>query len=84
MIFVKIMMAESADICKTNKMAESADIFRIKDGGISWYFIKGAVTGPTNSAIIAEQFRRLKFGDRFFFTHGYRFIIFKSILGFKR
>ena len=54
-------------------MAESADIF-----------IKGAVTGPTNSAIIAEQFRRLKFGDRFFFTHGYRFIIFKSILGFRR
>ena len=47
MIFVKIMMAESADICKTNKkvesadfcktnkMAESADIFKIKDGGIS-------------------------------------------------
>ena len=30
------------------------------------------MTGPTNSAIIAEQFRRLKFGDRFFFTHGYR------------
>ncbi len=38
-------------------------------GGIAEGNVRGGVVGPTFACILGEQFRRLKKGDRFFYTH---------------
>jgi len=47
---------------------QSIDAFT---GSLAEISLEGGLQGPTNTAIIAEQFRRLLYGDRFFYTHGY-------------
>jgi len=38
-------------------------------GGTAENFVQGGMVGATFACLIGEQFRRLLFGDRFFFTH---------------
>jgi len=40
-------------------------------GGVSEKHVEGGQVGPTFAHLIALQFSNLKFGDRFFFSHGY-------------
>ena len=54
---------------KLKDVYEKVDDIDLYLGGVSERTVKGGAVGPIFACIIGEQFRRLKYGDRFFYTH---------------
>lgn len=54
---------------KIEEVYDHVDDIDVYIGGIAETSVRGGVVGPTFACLIADQFRRLKFGDRFFYTH---------------
>ncbi|XP_076048609.1 salivary peroxidase/catechol oxidase-like [Oratosquilla oratoria] len=62
-----VMAPEVVD--KLAKLYASVHDIDLFSGGLSETKSPGALVGPVFSCILAEQFRKLKYGDRFFFEH---------------
>ena len=38
--------------------------------GLAEYYVPGGFVGPTFGTILGQQYKRVKFGDRYWFEHG--------------
>ncbi|EEC08357.1 peroxinectin, putative, partial [Ixodes scapularis] len=63
-----LMPKETADIYAS--LYDDVRDIDLISAGISEYTVPGTAIGPTFLSIVTETFRKLKFGDRFFYEHG--------------
>lgn len=54
---------------KLKEVYEKVDDIDLMLGGVAERNVRGGAVGATFACIIGDQFKRLKFGDRFFYTH---------------
>ncbi|KAH9363573.1 hypothetical protein HPB48_013778 [Haemaphysalis longicornis] len=68
-ISTKNISAGRARIFATRRSVHDIDLF---SAGPHEAAVEGAAMGPTFLCIFAEMFKKLKYGDRFYFEHGYQ------------
>jgi len=54
---------------KLKDVYEKVDDIDLMVGGVAEVNVRGGAVGPTFACIIGDQFRRLRYGDRHFYTH---------------
>jgi len=54
---------------KLKEVYEKVEDIDLMLGGVAEKNVRGGAVGATFACIIGEQFRRIKFGDRYFYTH---------------
>lgn len=42
----------------------------VYSAGLAEYYVPGGFVGPTFGSILGQQYKRVKFGDRYWFEHG--------------
>ncbi|KAG8182839.1 hypothetical protein JTE90_000445 [Oedothorax gibbosus] len=64
----KILPPKSVDLLES--LYESVHDVDTYSAGLAEYYVKGGFVGRTFGTILGEQYRRVKFGDRYWFEHG--------------
>lgn len=65
-----LTVMEPSVVNRLSKVYRSVDDIDLYIGGLVERHLPGSMLGPVFSCIIADQFARLKEGDRFFYEHG--------------
>ncbi|KAG8182836.1 hypothetical protein JTE90_000443 [Oedothorax gibbosus] len=63
----KYLPEESANLLE--RLYESVHDIDVYSAGLAEYHVKGGFVGPTFAAVLVDQFKRSKFGDRYWFEH---------------
>ncbi|KAF8795749.1 Peroxidase like protein [Argiope bruennichi] len=64
----KLLPPKSVDLLE--ELYESPHDIDTYSAGLAEYYVPGGFVGPTFGAILGQQYKRIKFGDRYWFEHG--------------
>uniref|UniRef100_A0A2L2Y7L8 Peroxidase n=1 Tax=Parasteatoda tepidariorum TaxID=114398 RepID=A0A2L2Y7L8_PARTP len=64
----KVLPAKSVELLEG--LYESPHDIDLYSAGLAEYYVPGGFVGPTFGAILGQQYKRIKFGDRYWFEHG--------------
>ncbi|XP_054713172.1 peroxidase-like [Uloborus diversus] len=63
----KMLPDKSVDLLE--ELYESVHDVDVYSAGLAEYYVPGGFVGPTFGAVLGQQYKRVKFGDRYWFEH---------------